>query len=301
MTNVQRAPRDRKNDILNTKETSADVRGTLLGRLGLQDRVVELAGIPTSVIETGAGRPMVLLHGPGEFGLTWMRVIPELAKTHRIIVPDLPGHGESGLPDGDLDVPGVVQWLDALIEETCTEPPILVGHLLGGAIAARYAASPGASLGRLVLVDSYGLSKLWPSPKFSVAMARFIIRPTAGSQRAMMDRCMFDLDGLRRDMHGDLDLLEAYGLAWADLPKAKAALRAMMPSFAMPAISESVLKSITVPVSLIWGRNDLQVSVRVAERASDHYGWPLHIIENCADDPAIEQPDAFLHALRSGV
>ncbi len=301
MTNIQRASRDRKNDVLNTNENSADVRGTLLGRLGLQDRHVELAGIRTSVIETGAGRPMVLLHGPGEFGLTWMRVIPELARNHRIIVPDLPGHGESGLPDADLDVPGVVQWLDALIDETCTEPPILVGHLLGGAIAARYAASREANLNRVVLVDSYGLSKLWPSPKFSVAMARFIIHPTVGSQRAMMDRCMFDLDGLRSDMDGDLDMLEAYGLAWAELPKAKVALRAMMPSFAMPAIPEADLKSIKVPVNLIWGREDLQISVRVAERASEHYGWPLHVIENCADDPAIEQPESFLRALLTDV
>ncbi len=249
---TRNAPRDSKNEILHSDE-AADVQAELLGRMGFQARQVELAGIRTSVVETGAGHPMVLLHGPGEFGLTWMRVIPDLAKTHRIIVPDLPGHGESGLPKGDLDVPRVVRWLKALIAETCTEPPILVGHLLGGAIAARYAASRGAKVNRLVLVDTYGLGKLWPSPKFSVAMARFVIRPTVGSQRAMMDWCMFDLDGLRADMDGDLDLLEAYGLAWAELPKAKVALRAMMPRFAMPAISESDLSSIKVPVSLIWG------------------------------------------------
>ncbi len=45
--------------------------------------------------------------------------------------------------------------------------------------------------------------------------------------------------------------------------------------------------------------DEAAVSIRVVERASEHYGWPLHIIENCADDPAIEQPDAFLRTLRS--
>ena len=36
---------------------------------------------------------MVLLHGPSEFALAWLQVIPQLVRTHRVIVPDLPGHG----------------------------------------------------------------------------------------------------------------------------------------------------------------------------------------------------------------
>ena len=274
-------------------------RRALLTRMAVDDRQVSLAGIPTALIETGEGPPMVLLHGPGEFAGTWMRVIPELAKKYRVIAPDLPGHGESGLPTEGLDADRVLRWLDELIGETCDQPPILVGHLLGGAIAARFAASHSKKLAALVLVDTYGLAKLWPSPKFAFALAKFIIRPTVGTQRAMMDRCMVDLAGLREEMDGDLDMLEAYGLEWAQLPKAKAALRSLMSTFGMPAIAEPELKAITVPTTLIWGRDDLQVPVRVAERASSHYDWPLHIIEHCADDPAVEQPADFLTAMKT--
>jgi len=276
-------------------------RRVLLTRMAVDDRQVSLAGISTALIETGEGPPMVLLHGPGEFAGTWMRVIPELAKSHRVIAPDLPGHGESGLPMSGLDADRVLRWLDELISDACGQPPILVGHLLGGALAARFAASHSEKLAALVLVDTYGLAKLWPNPKFAFALAKFIIRPTVATQRAMMDRCMVDLAGLRDEMNGDLDMLEAYALEWAQKPKAKAALRGLMSTHGIPAIGESELKAITIPTTLIWGRDDLQVPVRVAERASRHYGWPLHIIEQCADDPAVEQPADFLSALRRSI
>jgi hypothetical protein len=40
---------------------------------------------------------------------------------------------------------------------------------------------------------------------------------------------------------------------------------------------------------------------RVAEEASARYGWPLHVIEDAADDPPIEQPEAFLRALHTAL
>jgi len=49
---------------------------------------------------------------------------------------------------------------------------------------------------------------------------------------------------------------------------------------------------------MIWGRYDLQVRLQIAQKASADYGWPLHIIENAADDPAFEEPEAFIRAMR---
>ena len=54
-----------------------------------------------------------------------------------------------------------------------------------------------------------------------------------------------------------------------------------------------------MPTTLIWGRDDRANRVGVAERASARYGWPLHVIERAADDPARDRPEAFLAALRS--
>ena len=45
-----------------------------------------------------------------------------------------------------------------------------------------------------------------------------------------------------------------------------------------------------MPTTLIWGRHDLATPLRVAEAASARYGWPLHVIEDAADDPPVERP-----------
>jgi pimeloyl-ACP methyl ester carboxylesterase len=70
-----------------------------------------------------------------------------------------------------------------------------------------------------------------------------------------------------------------------------------MPHFGMPSIPGPDLARIDVATSLIWGRHDLQVSLGVAEAAAARFGWPLHVIDGAGDDPALEQPEAFLAAL----
>ncbi len=160
------------------QQSADDLRRRLLTGLPVTDRRLQLAGVATAVLEGGNGPPVILLHGPGEFAALWARVIPDLATTHRVVVPDLPGHGASGVPDGPLDGERVLAWLGELIKQTCDSPPALVGHLLGGAIAARFASERPDLLSRLVLVDSFGLSWNRPSPKFALPLLAYMARPT---------------------------------------------------------------------------------------------------------------------------
>ncbi|MFD7324713.1 alpha/beta fold hydrolase [Streptomyces sp. NPDC059875] len=287
--------------MMNTSYADSDIRERLLAGFPATERRIDLAGIPTAVLAGGDGPPLVLLHGPGEFAATWMRVMPDLMATHRVIAPDLPGHGASEVGDGLLKADRVLAWLDELIERTCTSRPVLAGHLLGGAIAARFACDHGDRIGRLVLVDTYGLGRFRPAPKFALAMVRFMARPTERAQDRLMAACMTDLGRLREQLGNRMELLEAYALDRARTPGQKAALRSLMPEFAMAPIPAEALTRIAVPTSLICGRHDLQVRLRVAEAASARYGWPLYVIENAADDPAFEQPEAFLDALRTEI
>jgi pimeloyl-ACP methyl ester carboxylesterase len=71
-----------------------------------------------------------------------------------------------------------------------------------------------------------------------------------------------------------------------------------MEHFGGPAISTSDLARIAIPTTLIWGRHDGATPLAVAEEASARLGWPLHVIENCNDDPPVEQAEALLRALR---
>jgi pimeloyl-ACP methyl ester carboxylesterase len=277
-----------------------DAREQLLTPLAVSERRLTLAGVSTAVLEAGDGPPMVLLHGPGEFAAKWMRVIPELVKTHRVVAPDLPGHGASNVDGGHLDADRMAAWLGELIERTCPSRPQLIGHVLGGAIAARFAIDQGDRVRGLVLVDTLGLSRFRPAPRFALTLIGFQARPTTRTYHRFMRQCSSDLDGLREQMGERWEPFVAYNLELARGPGAKA-VRRMMREVGIPRIPPAELARIAVPTTLIWGRQDRANRLRIAEAASARYGWPLHVIENCADDPPRDQPEAFLEALHTAI
>lgn len=275
-------------------------RQRLLTGLPVVERRIQLAGVSTAVLEGGAGQPLVLLHGPGEFAGNWMRVIPDLVQTYHVIAPDLPGHGASSVASGQVDADGVLAWLGGLIERTCPSPPALVGHVLGGALAARFAVRQSERLSHLVLVDSLGLAPFRPSAKFALSMLGFLVRPTTHTYERFMGQCSFDLDGLRTQMGEHWEPFAAYNLELARGPNAKVAGR-LMRRLGVPRIPASDLARIRVPTTLIWGEHDRANRLRVAETVSARYQWPLHVIDGCADDPARDRPEAFVAALRAAL
>jgi pimeloyl-ACP methyl ester carboxylesterase len=274
-------------------------RERLLSGLPVTERRLQLAGVSTAVLEGGDGPPIVLLQG--EFAAVWMRVIPELVRTHRVIAPDLPGLGASQVSDGLPNVNSVLTWLDDLIAQTCAIPPVLVGKGPGGALAARFAIEHGERIDRLVLVDTHGLDRFRPAPGMALSFFGVLLRPTErGLQRGFRRYCFVDLDAVRSEMGERYDWMATYALDRFRTPTVKAAMRSLGRQLAS-AIPSGDLDRIAVPTTLIWGRHDLGVRLNVAEAAGVRYGWPLHVIENARDDPAIEQPEAFLEALRAAL
>lgn len=277
------------------------VREQLLAGIPVTERRLEPAGVSTAVLEGGNGPPVVLLHGPGGNAAHWLRVIPGLVATHRVIAPDLPGQGASEAGAEPLDADRVLTWLGELIERTCPTPPALVGYALGGAIAARFAADHGDRIDRLVLVDALGLAPFEPTPEFGRALHGFLAQPTADTHDELWRHCALDLAGLRKRMDDRWEPFLAYNVERAGTPSVQVALGALMEHFGGPAIAAADLARIAVPTTLIWGRHDLATPLAVAEAASARHPWPLHVIEDCADDPPIEQPEAFLRALHTAI
>jgi pimeloyl-ACP methyl ester carboxylesterase len=275
-------------------------REKAVAALPVTDRRLDVAGIRTAMLDGGSGPPIVLVHGPGESGLHWMRVIPALAVTHRVVAPDLPAHGASGpLPEG---APGItVDWLAELIDRTCDVEPVVVGATLGGAVAARVAAAYPDRIDRLVLVDALGLTDFAPEPRFGQALTGFLAQPGEQTHDALWRVCAYDLDRVRGDMGQDWESMLAYNLDRMAAPETMTGLGALMQEFALRAIPPQELERIHVPTTLVWGRHDLATSLGAAEAASARYGWPLHVLEECADAPALEQPGALVAALRIAI
>lgn len=271
-------------------------RERLLAELPVGERTVRAAGLSTALLEGGEGAPVVLLHGPGESALKWGSVLSGLVGANRVVAPDLPAHGGTEVP-ATFDAELTNAWLGDLIAATCDRPPLLVGHVLGGAIAARFAIERGERLAGLVLVDSLGLGRFRPAPRFAFDLIRFVRKPTERSYERFMRQCSYDLDGLRDDMGGIWEPFVAHNLELAGAPKAKQAGK-LMKRVGVPRIPPDQLDRIGTPTTLIWGRQDRANRLRIAERAGARHGWPLRVIEDCADDPPRDRPREFLAALR---
>jgi pimeloyl-ACP methyl ester carboxylesterase len=280
------------------------MRESLLAGLPVEERRRHLAGVSTAVLEGGDGAegpPVVLLHGPGEFAATWLPVLPQLVRAHHVVVPDLPGHGASRIDGGPLDAGRVLDWLGELVEQTCAAPPVLVGKTIGGAVAARFAAEDRRRPAALVLVDTLGLTAFDPAPRFGLALHRFLGDPTRRSYERLMEFCVFDLDRVREHIGARWDTYAAYAVELAADDRVQAALGGLIGQFAAAPIPPEQLARIEVPTTLIWGRHDLATPLSVAEAASARYGWPLHVVEDAGDDPALDRPDAFVDALRASL
>jgi pimeloyl-ACP methyl ester carboxylesterase len=276
---------------------AAELRARMLAGTGIADRRIEASGITTAVLEHGAGEDVVLLHGPGEFAIGWVETILGLAPTHHVVAPDLPGHGASAVGT-ESDVATMVEWLDALIAATCAGPPIIVGRVLGGALAARYCLGRLDGARRLVLVDTMGLSPFEPAPPFAEALHRFLATPSERSHAQLMEYCAYDFTAVRRRLGESWADISAYAVDRISDPARLQAIGALIAGFGVE-IPKTDLAHIDVPTTLIWGRHDMATPLRVAETANRALGWPLIVIDEAADDPGFDQPEAFLDALET--
>jgi pimeloyl-ACP methyl ester carboxylesterase len=277
-----------------------DARRRLLAGAPVTERRLDLAGVSTAVLEAGDGPPVVLLHGQGGWSGMWLPVLPELAATRRVVAPDLPGLGASEMPDGPPDGARVLAWLGELIQRTCPAPPVLVGVSLGASIAARFALAHPDRLSRLVLVDAGSLDRFRPAPGVALALIRFIARPSERTHARFLRQVAVDPARVRALLGERWAASQEYILNRARTPSVRAANRRLLRELGTKRIPPKELARIAVPTSLVWGRQDRVMRLRIAEAASARYGWPLHVVED-AGHFSIEQPAAFRAALQAAL
>ena len=130
-------------------------------RVSRTESVLEVGRRKLFVTQAGTGEPVVLLHGggPGATGVSnYSRNIDVLAERFRVIVPDLPGYGQSSKdidqrdPFGDLACA-----IRGLLDELGIEKAHLVGNSYGGAAALRLAMDRPDKVDRLILMGPGGV------------------------------------------------------------------------------------------------------------------------------------------------
>ena len=108
---------------------------------------------PPTPCAFGRGAPIVLLPGLGSSSEDWLPTARRLARHHRVVLMDLPGHGESDMPE-PFSLGRAVAALDRALADLPDGPPILVAHSLGGLVATAEAVGHPQRIRGLVLVET---------------------------------------------------------------------------------------------------------------------------------------------------
>ena len=121
-------------------------------------KYLELHGDRVAYRDLGGGDDVLLLiHGMAGSSETWRAVIPQLSRKHRVVAPDLLGHGQSDKPRGDYSLGAFAVWLRDLLDELGISRATIVGQSLGGGVAMQFVYQHPDYCQRLILISSGGL------------------------------------------------------------------------------------------------------------------------------------------------
>jgi pimeloyl-ACP methyl ester carboxylesterase len=268
---------------------------------GLQECFAEVKGNRLRYFVGGEGAPVVLVHGFAGAATNWVEIAPLLARSHRVLVPDLPGHGHS---DALPSTPGLAAFADriaAVAELEGMLPAHVVGHSLGGVVALRLAARLPAGVRCVMLVAPAGISSSTRASELTLT-AFGLVRPgrhigrwietVAGAPRlrrtvlgpwAVSDGTALTADATRGLLAGPplhTDTLSAGRALARDDPRAD-------------------LERVGCPCLVVGGARDVQVPVSDFFEYARRLRAPVRLVPDSGHLVIAERPDAVVDAFLS--
>jgi pimeloyl-ACP methyl ester carboxylesterase len=263
--------------------------------LSLVTRDVGARGARVRFYEGGVGAPLLLVHGYLWSGTVWEDVFPRLARHFRVIVPDLPGFGESEKPPPARYPYGCEAFAESLVDLVAALDVGRVsvcGHAMGGAVALMLAAHHPDLVEKLIVVDPivYGSRR---GAAASLA-ALPILGPILFKQ--MYGRAMF-LRYFRENVYGTEESVPSLRLermfATFNAPAAREAAYATMLATLDTRPLVASLPRVTAPTLVAWGRSDRSVPVEHGRRLARELRRARFEVFDCGHSPAEELPEAF--------
>jgi len=249
---------------------------------GVKPRDIEVAGGRLRYLELGEGGgiPVLLVHGFGADFNTWMFTQPALATGRRAVALDLPGHGGSAKDVGAGNAEGLTDAVEGALGALGVERVHLVGHSMGGAIAALLALRRPERVASLTLIASAGLG-----PEINASFIDGFIRASRRREAAEVLGLLVDDPALvSRSMVEDV--LRYKRLDGATAAVAKIA-EAWFGGGRQSLDLTGRITALTMPVQLVWGRNDRIIPVAHAEALAARL--PVHILDAAGHLPHMEK------------
>jgi len=281
--------------------------------IGIKQRSIERtmrgAGLVAADVKLGAdsvhywagghGPTVLLVHGFGASGMwLWYPQVEDLARDHRVIVPDLLWFGESASTDRDFGIDHQVHAVEALLDKLGEGAVDVVGVSYGGLVAHELASERVAQVRHMVIVDSP--ARAYTREDYGSLCRRFhvddvakVLVPHDGAGvEQLLELAYFDPPWIP-DFALDQTLLSLYAQNRDE--------RALLLSTVIRDMDILKARPVTRrgPALVIWGRQDPVFPLEIGQRLATSLGAPIRIIDSARHAPNLEHPEAFNRHLRA--
>ncbi len=252
----------------------------------------------------GDGPPLLLVHGLAGAAGNWVDLAPRLASRHRVLIPDLPGHGASGDGPPSATLTTFASAVRRCAEAERLDRPVVVGHSFGGQIALQIAISEPGWLRGLVLAAASGISSSEVKRRYALEVARRLrparriepLRPLILRHLALRKLAF---SGWVSDAATLSDGVASEFLAGSAAASTGPALRALLAQDL-----RTQLHRVRAPGLVLWGARDMALPVADGIEYARRLGAPLRTLADTGHLLIGERPrecamliDEFIRAL----
>jgi len=247
-------------------------------------------GTRLRMIDSGRGTPVVFIHGIGASMYGWRYQLPVVvAAGYRAVAFDNRGFGFSDKPAHGYTNAAYAQLVTALLDSLGISSAVLVGHSMGGAIAAEVALRHPDRVRGLVLIDAAGYSVRWPGV---LKIARW---PFLGAVATSFRGRWITKRILRSTFADPAKTTEAdVDQYYAPVPDPDfgSALRGILREFRFDTLGNGRLQALQAPTLILWGDADRWISLGDGARfAREIPRSALVLLTRTGHDAAEESPD----------
>ena len=250
---------------------------------------------------SGQGTPVVLVHGLGGCAVNWIDVAPMVARSRRVLVPELPGHGRS---EELAAVPNLAVFADrigAVAEREGFLPAAYGGHSLGAVVALRLALRRPEAVSALVLVSAAGISSTTRRAKWGLRILgiigpRRLVAPWSDSvaDSAFLRYLVFGRWGASDPLILSRSAVDGFLEGTRLTTDSVSAARAVVVDDVRPDLGE-----LRCPTLVLWGARDNQLPIGDAFEFARRLGAPLRVIGDCSHLLIGERPDLCAEAIEN--
>ncbi len=263
-----------------------------LSAAGLHRAETDVADHHIVYLEGGFGPNLVLIHGFGADKSNWVRMARSLTPRFHVIVPDLPGFGESSRkPNARYAVIDQAERVHAFLQKLGVTKACIAGNSMGGAIAGAYAAGHASEVECLWLIAPAfvrGAKKSELDELMAKGENPLLVQNSADVER-LIGFVFVERPSIPRPI---LAYITEQAIAHRDFNE-----KVLHDLLATPFALDQAVKGLKIPTLVTWGDHDRLVDVSgAAILAAAIPGAKLDVVTNVGHAPMVERPDPTARA-----